>query len=190
MSCTNGPVRIITFINKETSNKQPIGADIATPDEKGRTALMRAAWDGRLDTVKYLAEHGADINAAAKDGETAIMYAARNGHPEVVKYLAEHGADINAADNSGTTAIMYAAWNGHLDIVNYLVDKNANLKLKNNEGKTAEMIALERNNKDIADCLNPIIQYKKKMIEITNSPSENNHGPTLKPDIQNVLRTK
>ena len=157
MGCTNGPVRIITFINKETSNKQPIGADIATQDEKGRTALMHAARDDDLDSVKY---------------------------------LAEHGADINAADNSGTTAIMYAAWNGHLDIVNYLVDKNANLKLKNNEGKTAEMIALERNNKDIADCLNPIIQYKKKMIEITNSPSENNHGPTLKPDIQNVLRTK
>lgn len=66
------------------------GADIdkgAQGDNYGNTALMIAAWDGRLDIVKYLVEQGACCNQQDFNGYTPLIKACIKNNPEVAKYL-------------------------------------------------------------------------------------------------------
>ena len=50
------------------------GAEVNTQDNRGCTALMRAAYGGYVDLVNYLLEHGADKELEDKDGNKAIHY--------------------------------------------------------------------------------------------------------------------
>jgi hypothetical protein len=64
---------------------------------KGLTALMRAAWDGRLDVVQALVEKGANVNLRViadneYKGKTAAVLAYDSGYIKIVEYLKEHGA--------------------------------------------------------------------------------------------------
>lgn len=106
------------------------------------TPLMRTAFKGHLDIVKYLISKGANVNAKSdKYGFTALMMTAGKGYLEVVKYLISKGADINDKDKNGTTALMYASKNGHLEVVKYLINKGADMNAKDNYGGTALIMA-------------------------------------------------
>src|SRR5579885_518610 len=59
--------------------------------------FLRASYYGRLDVMKYLAEHGADIHV---NDDEVLEWASFDGQLEVLKFLVEHGADINADDDS------------------------------------------------------------------------------------------
>jgi uncharacterized protein len=72
------------------------------------TALMYAARQGSLESVRALAEAGADLNLADPDGTTAMVLAILNGHFDTAGLLAEKGADPNIADVTGMAAL-YAA---------------------------------------------------------------------------------
>lgn len=66
------------------------GADIdkgSQGDNYGNTALMIAAWHGRLDLVKYLVEQGACCNQQDFNGYTPLIKACIKNYPEVAKYL-------------------------------------------------------------------------------------------------------
>jgi ankyrin repeat protein len=51
------------------------------------TALMFAAQNGYLDTVKLLIQHGADIHLKGNLGKTALYFAQNRGHQNTVDYL-------------------------------------------------------------------------------------------------------
>ena len=57
--------------------------------DEGKTSLILAARDGRLDDVEALIEAGADINTPNNLGETPLHWAARFGHEAVVEALRE-----------------------------------------------------------------------------------------------------
>jgi ankyrin repeat protein len=78
----------------------------------GWSALMYAARQGALDTVKGLVDAGADVNAAGPDGVTALILAIINAHFDVAALLLDRGADPNLADDSGMAAL-YAAVDMH-----------------------------------------------------------------------------
>lgn len=66
------------------------GADIdkgSKGTNYGNTALMIAAWHGRLDFVKYLVEQGACCNQQDSNGYTPLIKSCIKNHPEVAKYL-------------------------------------------------------------------------------------------------------
>jgi len=65
-----------------------------------RTALMQAAENASVDTVKLLLNRGANINAANVEGQTALYHAARSGKTEIVKALLSHGANIHDQNDS------------------------------------------------------------------------------------------
>jgi len=63
------------------------GADAGLRDNNGWTALMRAVFKGRQDTVKFLLERGADASATANDGKTALQIATEQRHAEIIQLL-------------------------------------------------------------------------------------------------------
>lgn len=71
------------------------GYSIEARDQKGRTALHRAARVGRYESVDLLISRGADVLAQDARGEMALQMAARYGHLEVVEILLKHGSPID-----------------------------------------------------------------------------------------------
>jgi ankyrin repeat protein len=72
------------------------------------TALMFAAREGHMDTVKALTEGGANLNAVAGDGKDAQSLAIFNGNYAVASYLIDSGAALNTADARGFTPLFWA----------------------------------------------------------------------------------
>jgi ankyrin repeat protein len=87
-------------------------ADIPSRDKKsgseGETALLQAAFWGRLQMAEILIQHGADVNAKAAGGVVPLHEAARMGHVELARLLLDHGADVNAKDGQGNTPLGWA----------------------------------------------------------------------------------
>jgi ankyrin repeat protein len=88
----------------------------ATDPRYGATALIFAAQQGHLETVKLLLDNHADMNVLSKLGQTALGQAAFNGHLDVVKLLLEHGAKLDARLRPG----VLSAVADHPDIVKLL----------------------------------------------------------------------
>lgn len=83
-------------------------ADVNARNEHGMTALMRAAYHGRIQMVRVLLEHGADPNLTRNDNFTALSLAAFFGHSEIVEMLIGRGARTDVATRYGTSAHMWA----------------------------------------------------------------------------------
>lgn len=83
-------------------------ADINARNEHGMTALMRAAYHGRVEMVHILLEHGADPNITRNDNFTALSLAAFFGHAEIVEVLMGHGAKTDVVTRFGTSPYIWA----------------------------------------------------------------------------------
>ena len=80
-------------------------ADVNVRNDRGETALHKAAWSANPAIVKLLLEAGIEVNARERAGETALHRAARSGHSEIVKLLLEAGIEVNLKDKYGYTAL-------------------------------------------------------------------------------------
>ncbi len=103
--------------------------DGAAEEPHGASALVTAAGNGNLETVKSLLKKGVDVNFKAEDGSTALMRAASNGDVEMTRFLLSKGADVSAEADDGSTAIMWAAAAGQAEIVTILCEKGAAMTL-------------------------------------------------------------
>ncbi len=132
------------------------GVSIDARNNKRQTPLHSAAFNGKLEVVKYLMEEKhVGFNVKDKDGRTPLHLAATNGQLEIVKYLVEKGGDVNVKDNYGGTLLQSAVYNGKLEVVKYLVGKGANVNLKDNIGKTPLHLA----------AINGLLQVVKYLVE-------------------------
>ena len=61
-------------------------------DDGGKTPLHWASFNGSLEVVRLLLEHGADAEAKDNKGETALQIAVDGGFEKVVELLRVHGA--------------------------------------------------------------------------------------------------
>ncbi|QET01528.1 MULTISPECIES: ankyrin repeat domain-containing protein [Cupriavidus] len=125
--------------------------DFDKTNPAGENALMMAALQGDLDSIKLMVDgQEAEIN---KKGWAPLHYAATNGHNDVVKYLVDHAAYIDAESPNGSTPLMMAARGGHIETVKLLLDEGADMRLKNQQGMNVIDFALLYNQKEIADGL-------------------------------------
>jgi len=106
----------------------------------GLTALVLAAREGSLDSIKALAEANADLNKTSGDGTTAMLVAIQNGHYDVATYLVGKGADVNLANQKGWNPLYLAVKHRNietgtipvpnadqaLDFIKLILDKGAN----------------------------------------------------------------
>jgi hypothetical protein len=67
--------------------------NVNAKDECGRTALMRAAYNGSADIVKTLLAKGADVNARDLWDVTALIMATAQGRNEIIRLLKQAGAN-------------------------------------------------------------------------------------------------
>ena len=115
------------------------GADVNVPDERGKTALMRAAWhEKNLKMADLLLKSGSDVNAADNDGVTALMNAAgsyRNG--KITSLLIKKGAKTGLKDKAGRTALFYAVEHGGPELTDLLLKNGADANEPDNEGNNA-----------------------------------------------------
>ncbi len=88
----------------------------------GWTCLMKAAFNGHLDSCHLLIDKGAQIEAKDSDGWNPLHNAAMEGHIEIVRLLCDRGADIKARSDNGRRPLHYAAQNGHISIVEELIE--------------------------------------------------------------------
>jgi ankyrin repeat protein len=83
------------------------GAYVDEPNESDKTALMLAAYSGRLDIVELLREHGAKYTSQDKGASTPLHYAVDGSNKDVIKWMLEDGADVNITDTvSGWTPLL------------------------------------------------------------------------------------
>ena len=81
------------------------GIDVNEPHIDGRTALMLAARNCKVENVRLLIEAGANITAIDHDGNTALIWASVLGNIKILQMLIDAGSDINAKNHEGKTAL-------------------------------------------------------------------------------------
>ena len=105
----------------------------------GLTALMFAAREGSIETVRVLVAAAADVNKASADDSSPLMVAIQNGHFDIAQFLLDHGGDPNHANVEGWTPLYLAVANrdalktavpapssdGALDLIKLLLDRGA-----------------------------------------------------------------
>jgi len=119
--------------------------------EDGKTCLMTAASNGRLDICRLLIDKGAQLESNDWIGLTPLHFAADQGHVEIVRLLCDRGADVEARDVFGSWPLHYAAWNGHIFVMKELIEeRNAEINSRTNDGRTALRWARQYNKADVA----------------------------------------
>lgn len=128
-------------------------------DSIGRTALMRAADENKVDIIPFLipiqkgfrTHDEEDIESYTVTNRTALMGAAIHNNLDAIKLLVEHEAGIQ--DSNGYTALMFAAKSAHYEAVEILLPHEKGIK--NNYGQTAAILAEEFNLTEIINLMEP-----------------------------------
>jgi len=99
--------------NFDYSSMKPKAGSISMNWPRGGfSALLFAAREGSMESLRLLLDAGADINLADPDGTTPLLISIINYHFDIAGLLLERGADIHPADIRGRTAL-YAAVDIH-----------------------------------------------------------------------------
>ena len=127
------------------------GAAVDARDDLGLSALVHAARENHLGSVRTLLDAGAKIENGGDS--SALIWAALNGNEHVVQYLMERGADITSTDEHGNTALFYAVRMGHLEAVETLVANGAKATDGENRDGDALFWAKKKGFDDIVEIL-------------------------------------
>jgi len=117
----NAPERTATTGDDVADAAAFFGFRNQVKDGGGMTALVFAAREGDLDTVKVLVEAGADVNQKTNYGWTPLLTATNNKNYKIGKYLLEHGADPNIPNNGGWRPLYLATDNRNIEGGDYPV---------------------------------------------------------------------
>ena len=117
--------------------------------------LLKAIFEGDLNSVKSLHKSGKDINEPwSKENQyTYLGLASDLGKLEIVKYLVESGAKVNSSDVNGGNPLLLATIKGRFEVVKYLVEKGADVNHKDKNNISILNFSLKSKNYEIAKYL-------------------------------------
>lgn len=77
---------------------------------KRKSPLLCAAFQGRLECVKFLVEHEVEVDSLTNDGMTCLGVMCTSDFSDnqfsVIRYLVEQGADVNFVDSQGYSPLL------------------------------------------------------------------------------------
>ncbi len=114
-----------------------LGMPVNSHDERGASALLRAAGSGHLRSVQRLLAAGADPGLTADSGASPLSAAVSGRHGEIVRTLVAGGARVDQRLAGDVTALMVAAALGLPDMVETLLECGAKPELADERGHTA-----------------------------------------------------
>ena len=118
------------------------------------TPLIKAAYYGKIEVLKFLLEIGADIKASDYRGNTPLLNAAWSGHTKIVGELLKQGAKINEKNNLNWNALMQACVEGHFATAKLLLEKGSPTdEIDKEKGATALTLAKFSNSQKIINLL-------------------------------------
>ncbi|MBI5209163.1 MAG: ankyrin repeat domain-containing protein [Elusimicrobia bacterium] len=126
--------------------------DTKAKDADGRTAVMWALLNNRIDAAKELVRGGAELGGSEK-GRTTLMLAVERGDPELAGLMLEKKADSGARDEAGRTALMQALLGSKGEIALELARRGADQGGTYQEGLTPLMLAVQHGDLEIVRAL-------------------------------------
>jgi Ankyrin repeats (3 copies)/Ankyrin repeat len=145
-------------------------------DERGFSALHRAAMAGEPGRVRELIEAGANVNVRQRKFRgTPLQYAAHKGHGDTVQVLLDHGAAVDARDANERTPLIWASMGGHGDVIERLLAAGADANAANSGGWTPLHYAAEHDHTESARLLigggaNPITKNSQGKTPVDLNP--------------------
>ena len=118
------------------------GGVITARDQRGRNAVLAAAYGNHVPASLLLMAAGSDVNAKDDQGNSAFLIAAAEGYLDVVKLALRSGADVNSTNRFGGTGLIPAAHHGHVAVVKELLTTPIPVDHVNNFGWTALLEAI------------------------------------------------
>ena len=113
-------------------------------DERGRTALIAAAYGNRLDVAGLLVDAGADVNAKDETQQSAYLISTSEvgDDPRLLELTLRNGANVHSLDSYNGTGLIRAAERGHVRIVEQLLQTDIEVNHVNDLGWTALLEAI------------------------------------------------
>ncbi|MFH8250621.1 ankyrin repeat domain-containing protein [Microbacterium sp. B2969] len=114
------------------------GADLDSPDARGRTPILLAAAAGQYDAVALLIARGADIDRQDNTCLNPFLVGCTTGDLRLVRMMLDAGADLTRLTRFGGNGLTPASEKGFLEIVEeLLVGTDINVNHTNGVGWTA-----------------------------------------------------
>jgi uncharacterized protein len=98
------------------------GADVETRDDAGRTPLLVAVTDDRVDAARVLVSAGASPDALDGRHDTPWLVTGVTGSVEMAEVLLPAAPDLAIRNRFGGISIIPASERGHADYVAYVLD--------------------------------------------------------------------
>ena len=139
-ACSNGDQADIDIVKQLLEMK----LDINTRDQRGWTAIMKAAWRGRLDIFNLLLKNGADINLRNDDDwgplDLAVQGYCQNPRLqlEIASFLIDHGCDINHQSivEKGQTSFIYVSFMCSPELAKWVIENGGDINIKDRNEET------------------------------------------------------
>ena len=143
---------IFAGTNQQLADLISTGVDINAQDKSGRTPLINATIDGRVDMMITLIDNSAIIDIQDSIGCCALHYAAQGNAFDACKLLLENDATVDIPDIYGNTPLAKAVFNsaGKGDIIELLRSSGADINFKNKHGVSPLELANTIANFDVA----------------------------------------
>ena len=104
---------------------------------KSDPALVVAAKENDLETVRALLAKRVNVNETARDGSTAILWAVHNSNLQIARALVAAGAYLHTINRYGVTPLLEASRTGDTPMIAELLKAGADVRKSNHpEGET------------------------------------------------------
>jgi hypothetical protein len=118
------------------------GAGVHAADDRGRTALIAAAYGRHNEVARALIEEGADVNRRDDTSQSAYLIPTADGNIELLRATLAAGADVQSKDSYNGTGLIRAADRGHADVIAELLQTPIAVDHVNRLGWTALLEAV------------------------------------------------